>query len=171
MSDSDSGTESDTRPEPEVRPEPKNPLRGSRTSGLWAAVVASALVLILLIVFIAQNTEPVDVRFLGVGGADPARGGAADRQRRGAAARGGRRHAAHLAAAPAGPPRPSLRGRRQAGAPELSHLVNSRRPFSQSVTGCEPSARSRIRIPIRTCAGRLKQPRRASNTTTSRRHR
>jgi uncharacterized integral membrane protein len=71
MSDSDSGTESDTRPEPEVRPEPKNPLRGSRTSGLWAAVVASALVLILLIVFIAQNTEPVDVRFLGWEGQTP----------------------------------------------------------------------------------------------------
>ena len=68
MSDSES---EDTRPEPEVRPEPKNPLRGSRTSGLWAAVVASALVLILLIVFIAQNTERVGVRFLGWEGQTP----------------------------------------------------------------------------------------------------
>jgi uncharacterized integral membrane protein len=66
-----SDSESDTRPEPEVRPEPKNPLRGSRTSGLWAAVVASALVLILLIVFIAQNTERVGVRFLGWEGQTP----------------------------------------------------------------------------------------------------
>ncbi len=66
-----SESESDPRPEPEVRPEPKNPLRGSRTSGLWVAVVASAVVLILLIVFIAQNTEPVDVQFLGWQGQTP----------------------------------------------------------------------------------------------------
>ena len=44
----------------ETRPEP-NPLRGSRTSGLWFAVVGSAIVLVLLIVFIAQNTDPVGV--------------------------------------------------------------------------------------------------------------
>ena len=66
-----SDSEHETRPEPEPRPEPKNPLRGSRTSGLWAAVVASAVVLILLIVFIAQNTEPVDVHFMGWEGQTP----------------------------------------------------------------------------------------------------
>ena len=66
-----SDSERETRPEPEPRPEPKNPLRGSRTSGLWAAVVASAVVLILLIVFIAQNTEPVDVHFMGWEGQTP----------------------------------------------------------------------------------------------------
>lgn len=66
-----SDSEREARPEPEPRPEPKNPLRGSRTSGLWVAVVASAVVLILLIVFIAQNTEPVDVHFLGWEGQTP----------------------------------------------------------------------------------------------------
>jgi len=66
-----SDSERETRPEPEARPEPKNPLRGSRTSGLWAAVVASAVVLILLIVFIAQNTDPVDVHFMGWEGQTP----------------------------------------------------------------------------------------------------
>jgi uncharacterized integral membrane protein len=66
-----SDSERETRPEPEPRPQPKNPLRGSRTSGLWVAVVASAVVLILLIVFIAQNTEPVDVHFMGWEGQTP----------------------------------------------------------------------------------------------------
>lgn len=66
-----SDSESETRPEPEARPEPKNPLRASRTSGLWVAVVASAVVLILMIIFIAQNTEPVDVQFLGWEGQTP----------------------------------------------------------------------------------------------------
>jgi uncharacterized integral membrane protein len=57
-------TERETRPE-------LNPLRGSRTSGLWFAVVGSAIVLVLLIVFIAQNTDPVDVTFLGWEGETP----------------------------------------------------------------------------------------------------
>lgn len=48
-----------------------DPLRGSRTSGLWVAVVASAVVLVLLIVFIGQNTETVDVEFLGWEGQTP----------------------------------------------------------------------------------------------------
>ena len=41
-----------------------DPLRGSRTSGFWAAVVGLALVLVLLIVFIAQNTRSTTVSFL-----------------------------------------------------------------------------------------------------------
>lgn len=48
-----------------------NPLRGSRTSGLWAAVVALGLLLILLIIFIAQNTQTVQVTFLGWDGSAP----------------------------------------------------------------------------------------------------
>ena len=35
-----------------------DPLRGSRTSGVWLAVVGGAVILVLLIIFIAQNTEP-----------------------------------------------------------------------------------------------------------------
>jgi len=46
------------------RQEGKDPLRGSRTSGLWAATVGLAVVLILLIVFIAQNTRRTTVSFL-----------------------------------------------------------------------------------------------------------
>ena len=42
----------------------KDPLRGSRTSGIWAAVIGLGLVLLLLVVFIAQNTQTVNVTFL-----------------------------------------------------------------------------------------------------------
>ncbi|GGO73632.1 hypothetical protein GCM10012276_19730 [Nocardioides deserti] len=38
---------------------------------MWAAIVAFGLVLVLLVVFIAQNTEPVLVRFLGFEGETP----------------------------------------------------------------------------------------------------
>ena len=48
-----------------------DPLRGSRTSGFWAAVIALGLVLVLLIIFIAQNTDDVDVAFLGWQGRAP----------------------------------------------------------------------------------------------------
>jgi uncharacterized integral membrane protein len=43
---------------------PQDPLRGSRTSGFWAATVGLGVVLLLLIVFIAQNTRKTTVSFL-----------------------------------------------------------------------------------------------------------
>ncbi len=49
----------------------KDPLRGSRTSGLWATVIALGVVLLLLIVFVAQNTQKVNVSFLGWDGQTP----------------------------------------------------------------------------------------------------
>ena len=49
----------------------EDPLRGSRTSGLWATVIALGLVLLLLIVFVAQNTQKVNVSFLGWDGQTP----------------------------------------------------------------------------------------------------
>ena len=42
----------------------KDPLRGSRTSGIWVAVVALVVLLVLLAIFILQNTQPVAVSFL-----------------------------------------------------------------------------------------------------------
>ena len=48
-----------------------DPLRGSRTSGFWAAVVGLGLVLLLLIVFIAQNTRVTTVSFLAWDGQVP----------------------------------------------------------------------------------------------------
>jgi uncharacterized integral membrane protein len=49
-----------------------DPLRGgSRTSRFWIALVALLLVLLLLVVFIAQNTGRVQVSFLGWDGQPP----------------------------------------------------------------------------------------------------
>ncbi|RYI99876.1 MAG: LapA family protein [Actinomycetales bacterium] len=68
-------TETDPTPppeqQPEAKPEPKDPLRRSRTSGAWVGVLAAALLLVLLIVFIAQNTDDVHISFLAWGGEAP----------------------------------------------------------------------------------------------------
>jgi uncharacterized integral membrane protein len=48
-----------------------DPLRGSRTSGFWAATVGLGLVLLLLIIFIAQNTRETTVSFLAWDGQVP----------------------------------------------------------------------------------------------------
>jgi len=53
------------------RQDGRDPLRGSRTSGFWAAVVGLGLVLLLLIVFIAQNTRETTVSFLAWDGRVP----------------------------------------------------------------------------------------------------
>jgi uncharacterized integral membrane protein len=52
-----------TRPAPGVR--------HSRAGGLWTGLIASAVVLILLLVFILQNGAPVVINFLGFSGALP----------------------------------------------------------------------------------------------------
>jgi uncharacterized integral membrane protein len=48
-----------------------DPLRGSRTSGIWAAVVALVVLLVLLAIFVLQNTQRVEVSFLGWTGHPP----------------------------------------------------------------------------------------------------
>jgi uncharacterized integral membrane protein len=57
QSEHDTGTTAPTT-------EQVDPLRGSRTSGFWAGVVALGLVFILLVIFIAQNTRETTVSFL-----------------------------------------------------------------------------------------------------------
>src|SRR3712207_6475602 len=59
-----------TRTEP-ASGEAKDPLRGSRTSGIWVAVVALVVLLVLLAIFILQNTESVRIAFLGWEGDAP----------------------------------------------------------------------------------------------------
>jgi uncharacterized integral membrane protein len=49
----------------------RDPLRHSRTSGAWFSVVCLAVLLLLLVVFIAQNTQSVQVSFLGWDGHAP----------------------------------------------------------------------------------------------------
>lgn len=48
-----------------------DPLRQSRTSQFWAALFGFGIVLVLLIIFIAQNTQRVPVSFLGWTGHPP----------------------------------------------------------------------------------------------------
>lgn len=48
-----------------------DPLRGSRTSGTWIAVIVLSLLLLLLAVFILQNTQKVEVTFFGWSGRAP----------------------------------------------------------------------------------------------------
>ena len=43
----------------------------TRLSGLWAGLILSAVVLIFLLVFIVQNTGPVQINFLGLSGSLP----------------------------------------------------------------------------------------------------
>ena len=56
-------------PETPVVPQPtrsaEDPLRGSRTSGIWVAVAVLTLLLVLLAVFVLQNTQEVTVSFFG----------------------------------------------------------------------------------------------------------
>jgi uncharacterized integral membrane protein len=65
-------------PPPETEPEqatppppPQDPLRRSRTSGAFVALVLLGLLLVLLVIFIAQNTQDVHVSFLAWDGTTP----------------------------------------------------------------------------------------------------
>ena len=49
----------------------RDPLRRSRTSGAWFAVAGLGIVLLLMIIFILQNTQSVEVSFLGWNGHAP----------------------------------------------------------------------------------------------------
>ncbi len=48
-----------------------DPLRGSRTSTTWVAVIGLVVLLVLLVIFIGQNTQDVSVAFLGWSGQAP----------------------------------------------------------------------------------------------------
>lgn len=66
--------EPEQTPEPEVSSAPEtgpDPLRMSRTSGAWIAASLLAVLLVLLIIFIVQNTQKVNVSFLGWDGRAP----------------------------------------------------------------------------------------------------
>ncbi|GCE77665.1 LapA family protein [Cellulomonas biazotea] len=52
------------------RPRASKPVR-SRTSAAWIGVCVGALVLVALVVFMMQNTAPVEVAFLGMAGTAP----------------------------------------------------------------------------------------------------
>ena len=49
----------------------EDPLRRSRTSGFWAATIGIGVLLVLLVVFIAQNTRRTTISFLWLDGQVP----------------------------------------------------------------------------------------------------
>ena len=70
------GDSSPTRPAPATdgsgdAHEPPDPLRGSRVSGIWIGLIALGVLLVLLVIFITQNTQEAQVKFLGWEGAAP----------------------------------------------------------------------------------------------------
>ena len=69
----DSHTSAETSPDPGQgrAGDASDPLRGSRTSGFWAAVLGLVVLLLLLAVFILQNTQKVEVSFFGWDGKAP----------------------------------------------------------------------------------------------------
>lgn len=58
-------------PEPAAPEPPRAPVVRTRTGSAWVAIVVGVAVLALLIVFMLQNTVPVEVAFLGLTGTAP----------------------------------------------------------------------------------------------------
>ena len=58
-------------PEPTLSAGSTTPVTPTRVSASWTAVVAAAFVLILLVIFIAQNTQQSTVKFLWAHGKAP----------------------------------------------------------------------------------------------------
>ncbi len=48
--------------------EPIRPTRRTRISGAWTGVIAGAVVLLLLLIFILENTQRVKISYLGANG-------------------------------------------------------------------------------------------------------
>ena len=61
-----------TAPDPSTRARPHRVARrGTRTGSAWVGICVGALVCAALIVFMLQNTKPVQVTFLGLSGTAP----------------------------------------------------------------------------------------------------
>lgn len=63
--------ESSTEPTGPAAGDDPDPLRRSRTSEAWTATLVAAVVLVLLVVFIVQNTQDVHISFLRWDGTAP----------------------------------------------------------------------------------------------------
>lgn len=66
-----SGTTPEVTTPPQDRAPGKDPLRRSRTGGLFVGLFITAVLLVLLVIFIFQNTQSVHITFLGFGGTAP----------------------------------------------------------------------------------------------------
>lgn len=65
------GEQSEPTVEEKGRAPAPDPLRSSRASGMWTAMVLLVVLLGLLAVFVLQNTQPVEISFLGWTGEAP----------------------------------------------------------------------------------------------------
>lgn len=61
----------DPQPDADEAPTVERGIPHTRTGGLWAALILSAVVLVFLLVFILQNTAPVAIHFLWLDGTLP----------------------------------------------------------------------------------------------------
>ncbi len=52
-------------PDPTPGPPPQNAVKFTKTAAVWSALVPGFLILIVLLIFIAQNTESAQFAFLG----------------------------------------------------------------------------------------------------------
>jgi uncharacterized integral membrane protein len=62
---------SESRPAPPVTEPAPDPLRHSRTSAVWTAAALLGFFLVLLIIFVVQNTQTAHINFLGWDGSAP----------------------------------------------------------------------------------------------------
>jgi uncharacterized integral membrane protein len=67
----DAATEASTAADPERTRHTADPLRGSRAGATWVALVGVGVLLVLLVIFILQNTQSVQVSYLGFDGRAP----------------------------------------------------------------------------------------------------
>lgn len=54
--------------QPLAAPTTRNPLRRTRTSAVWTGVIVFAVVLVLLLIFILQNTQSVQISYFAATG-------------------------------------------------------------------------------------------------------
>lgn len=64
-------TEASAAVEPERSRHTTDPLRGSRAGATWVALVGVGVLLVLLVIFVLQNTQSVQVAYLGFNGRAP----------------------------------------------------------------------------------------------------
>jgi lipopolysaccharide assembly protein A len=68
----DAQPDADRRPDPDARtappPLPHHKIKRTRISGLWIAIAFFAVILLLLLIFILQNSTSVDISYLGAHG-------------------------------------------------------------------------------------------------------
>ena len=70
MTHAQDGESAEVPREPTATPRPA-PIKRTRISGTWVAVIVALVVLIFLLIFILQNLDPAEVTFLGMTGSLP----------------------------------------------------------------------------------------------------